>query len=259
MRFGKRFFRKRILKPLKNIKDDCRREINNWSVSYQARKEYSSGRDRRPFYQLAKKYLPIEPQEVIVDIGAGQGYFAEYLHLNKTFPNFYLLDASHSSIEHLKNKFKNIKLYVAPDKLPFDDDSVGFIHCSHLVEHLYHAELYKFLQEIDRVLKAGGILVISTPLFWTNFYGELSHVRPYNPEVFLGCFCRKLDQSSLESIAGNYRILEQIYRYTNISFEEWGSENKFFDGVVYLFKGILQTLGIKKYIKNGYTLVLQKI
>jgi len=149
-------------------------------------------------------------------------------------------------------------IYTVPDRIPFEDSTVSYIHCSHLVEHLYYAEFHSFLQEIDRVLKPEGILVISTPLLWGNFYNDLSHVRPYNPGTFIMTLCRKANQTSLGSIGENYSTLEQVYRYTTVYFEEWGSEYRLVDFVIQVSKGILRQLGIKKYTKNGYTLVLRK-
>jgi hypothetical protein len=70
--------------------------------------------------------------------------------LTRKFKNLYLLDANASTIEFLMRKFENAKLYRAPERLSFENGAVSFIHCSHLVEHLHHEELYSFMKEIDR-------------------------------------------------------------------------------------------------------------
>lgn len=48
-------------------------------------------------------------------------------------------------------------------KLPFNDESVDFINCEHMLEHLEYGACEKFLAECRRVLKKGGVLRISTP------------------------------------------------------------------------------------------------
>ena len=48
-------------------------------------------------------------------------------------------------------------------KLPFQDKTVDLIYSSHTVEHIYHKQFKRFLKESYRVIKQGGIHVISTP------------------------------------------------------------------------------------------------
>jgi len=47
------------------------------------------------------------------------------------------------------------------DKLPFRDGEIDLIYCSEVIEHLWSPEA--FLQEIKRVLKPGGYLLLTTP------------------------------------------------------------------------------------------------
>jgi predicted SAM-dependent methyltransferase len=48
-------------------------------------------------------------------------------------------------------------------KLPFKENTVYFINCEHLVEHLSHKTIQFFLKECFRVLRKEGILRIATP------------------------------------------------------------------------------------------------
>jgi len=48
-------------------------------------------------------------------------------------------------------------------KLPFSNNSVHLIYSNHTVEHIYHEQFKNFLKEAYRVLKQGGIHIISTP------------------------------------------------------------------------------------------------
>lgn len=51
----------------------------------------------------------------------------------------------------------------ASGRLPFKDESVDFINCEHLAEHLGYGLFEKFLAECRRILKKKGVLRISTP------------------------------------------------------------------------------------------------
>lgn len=48
-------------------------------------------------------------------------------------------------------------------KLPFPSDSVDLIYTNHVIEHIHKEEFKFFLKESRRVLKPGGLNVISTP------------------------------------------------------------------------------------------------
>lgn len=107
-------------------------------------------------------------------------------------------------MERLKTKFKYTILYKAPNRLPFEKSSVDYIFCSHLIEHLYYNEFYQLLKEIDRVLKKNGIFVVISPLLGKKFYNNLSHIKPYNPGIFLDIFVQ------FKKIAHIRWILENI-------------------------------------------------
>lgn len=55
-----------------------------------------------------------------------------------------------------------IECNIEKDRFPFEDNSCQFVFFCEVIEHLYHNPLHAFL-EINRVLKKGGLLLISTP------------------------------------------------------------------------------------------------
>lgn len=68
------------------------------------------------------------------------------------------------------------------DKLPYNDNTFDYVFFCAVIEHLYDANL--ILQEIFRVLKKNGILIIITPNFslcYREFYNDPTHVKPYTP------------------------------------------------------------------------------
>ncbi len=238
-------------------------KIKQYKQRHFLRNEYCTG-EREKFYLLAGKYLPSHKESVVVDIGSGDGGFCDTLNLSSKFTGFVLVDSNDESILALKNKYgdKHALKHRIPNKMPFKDKQVDFIHCSHIVEHIEPSDLYKFLKDVDRVLSNNGVLVISAPLFWPRFYDDLSHVKPYNPSVFMKYLSVNYSNTrTSQAISRNYKLLDLVYRYrvepmNNVKF--YG--NKFFilDFVLYSFKILFSKIGFRQYIKNGYVLVLQK-
>jgi predicted SAM-dependent methyltransferase len=63
--------------------------------------------------------------------------------------------------------------------LPFDDNSVNEIYCSHTLEHIH--DLLFVLREFYRVLKPGARLTIVVPLMDAS---DMTHVRFFNKDTF---------------------------------------------------------------------------
>lgn len=60
--------------------------------------------------------------------------------------------------------------------LPFDDNSVSLVECHHVFEHIHN--LLPLMNEIHRVLKRGGILNASTPVYpYAEAFQDPTHVR----------------------------------------------------------------------------------
>lgn len=153
------------------------------------------------------------------------------------------------------HKIKNVNAikYHAPSAIPIHQ--VDLIHCGHLIEHLQPQDLYDFLKEIDRVLKPGGTFVISTPMLWNSFYSYLSHVKPYNPSVFKKYLCYDPECLTRDSISSDYSEEKLIFRYTDQDETVLGSEIFLVD---FIIKLLTKMFKMKRYRKNGYTLILKK-
>lgn len=82
----------------------------------------------------------------------------------------------------------NFTTYEAPGRLPFKDNSVSEIYCSHMLEHLDRKQALEFLQECKRVLKTGGsirILVPDLQILINDYclHGGLSIHKIYNADA----------------------------------------------------------------------------
>jgi SAM-dependent methyltransferase len=227
--------------------------------TFNERMQYCT-RDRAPFFKLAEEFLPPNQAEIILDIGSGNGEFVRLLNLDARFPHLYLLDSNPLTVNTLKQQYKNVLQYTIPDKLMFEDETVAFIHSSHVIEHLTSQELYAFLIEINRVLKHKGILILSAPLLWPKFYHDLSHVRPYYPETILRYLVFNASNYSRRKISDQFSVKKMVYRYHKRDFfeEGLGSDYYYIDIFIHTIKHFFRKIGINNYIRNGYTLILEK-
>jgi ubiquinone/menaquinone biosynthesis C-methylase UbiE len=210
---------------------------------------------REPFLNLACDYYKAGMKAL--DIGAGEGAFAQMLGDD----SIYLVDGNEESVNSLKVKYKNSYLVKLPGVTPFKNNFFDFIHCSHLVEHFQPSELYEFLVEIDRILASDGILVISAPLMWEGFYADLSHVKPYLPEVFKNYLCSDyMHNRTRQIVSTQYKELRLQYRYLYKPMPDL-MIHCYRKYVQYAMEKILKFLknrNLGYYEKTGYTLILKK-
>jgi 2-polyprenyl-3-methyl-5-hydroxy-6-metoxy-1,4-benzoquinol methylase len=203
---------------------------------------------REPFFQIAKDL--INDNSKVLDIGAGDCSFSKYCNRK----DFFMIDGNNNTVETFKNEYKNY-FYSQLPIIPFNNHHFDIIHCSHVIEHLDPQCLYSTLKEIDRCLKPSGYLIISAPLLTDFFYDDLSHFKPYNPNIFIKYLTDvKLNNLSREKIADYYTLHNITYRY---------KAYHLIDGEVILplklLNKLLFKIGLIKYKKTGYTIALKKL
>jgi ubiquinone/menaquinone biosynthesis C-methylase UbiE len=98
----------------------------------------------------------------ILDFGIGSGQGGAVLR--NLFPSVHLtgIDAVKVRAEKLDSVYDNL-VYSSTQVLPFEDDSFDFIVAGEILEHILISEVDFFLYEIYRVLKHGGVFVLTTP------------------------------------------------------------------------------------------------
>ena len=113
------------------------------------------------------------------------------------------------------------KLNVEKDPFPFEDQSFDMVLCAEVLEHLIQSP-GSMMREINRVLKPGGILILTTPngLFWQYiyklmFYGKWEQYSRY------GVYGRHNRMWALNEIddflaGNNFRVLESICNYSQV-------------------------------------------
>lgn len=103
----------------------------------------------------------IHNQNYHLDIGCGSGTFLSILN-NKFSAG---IDISKKQINYANKKYgrANKHFIKYKDKIPFERDSFDSISLIELIEHLTDKEIKNLFDEIDRVLKKGGKIYITTP------------------------------------------------------------------------------------------------
>jgi len=125
------------------------------------------GHDFKWKWPVIKRALPIK-NSTILDYGCGDGrYLEEFLNVNPY--KIIGADISPYAINQAKKKFPKGRFFVTEgkdnEKLPINAGSVDFILAADVIEHIF--EVTNFLTEMNRVLKKGGKIFISTPYHGT--------------------------------------------------------------------------------------------
>lgn len=144
-----------------NLKDICRRQMffPGWL-----------GMFVNPFY-FARKYLSsamhnLSPEisGALLDVGCG----------SKPYKGLFKVDSyTGLDIDSPITRERGIadKLYDGSE-FPYSNDTFDSVLCNQVLEHVFNPS--EFLQEINRVLKTGGKLLLTAPFVWDE------HEQPYD-------------------------------------------------------------------------------
>jgi len=138
-------------------------------------------------YHAAKELIK---GKVVLDIACGEGYGADILSVNAE--KVFGVDIDADTIEHAKNTYKkeNIDFIKgSTDSIPLPDDSVDVVISYETIEHIDEESQKRFLNEIKRVLKKDGLLIISTPdkINYSDRYAHTNefHLKEFKKEEFI--------------------------------------------------------------------------
>lgn len=118
-------------------------------------------RERTEHIQRYKKSLRyLKPNQFILDVGCGTGYGTKML--NQIHQDVYGIDVSKEAINYAQRNYTGpIYLISNAENIPFKNESFDVVISFESIEHLQNPE--KGLKEMNRILKDGGLLFISTP------------------------------------------------------------------------------------------------
>ncbi len=121
--------------------------------------------DKLIYAEHVTRYMAAKPaitNKVVLDIASGSGYGTKMLAESAAF--VYGVDVNETAINYSKKHYaaQNIKYLVGDgESIPLKDDSVDVVVTFETIEHI--KDYRKFLDEVNRVLRPDGLLIVSTP------------------------------------------------------------------------------------------------
>ncbi|HAL45299.1 MAG: hypothetical protein A2Y12_06455 [Planctomycetes bacterium GWF2_42_9] len=122
--------------------------------------------------------------KVVLDDGCGSGYGSFHLISNGA-QKVTGIDLSQEAIEYANEKYKNKNLnFIQMDvtKLNFNDNTFDTLTSFQVIEHI--KEVDKYLNEIKRVLRNGGVALITTPNKQTYSPNTIGPENPFHVKEY---------------------------------------------------------------------------
>ncbi|MGB8216462.1 MAG: methyltransferase domain-containing protein [Candidatus Methanoperedens sp.] len=111
----------------------------------------------------------LEKGDKLLDIGCGDGIVGYFVA--NDYKQIYGVDVSDIALKIAEKRgVITRKMNVNNDALPYEDNFFDAITCLDVIEHVF--EPFNLITEIFRVMKNGGILIISTPniRYWHHLF-----------------------------------------------------------------------------------------
>jgi SAM-dependent methyltransferase len=140
----------------------------------------------------------------VLELGCGVGRGIEILQ--DRAESYTAIDKNKSLLETLARKYPKVN-FVHANIPPFkgvSDNSFDTVVTFHVIEHIKDDQ--KFVDEIYRVLKPGGMALISTPNKHKSFARNPWHIREYTKETLSKLVGNKFSSVEMKGIAGNEKV-----------------------------------------------------
>ncbi|HZY81092.1 MAG TPA: class I SAM-dependent methyltransferase [Cyclobacteriaceae bacterium] len=157
-------------------------------------------------YVVAQDYI----QGDVLEVGCGEGRGID-LVLPRA-KSYSAIDKIANVIDELKIKYPTGKFHSGniPPLSPFASDTFNVVITFQVLEHI--EDDVKFLKEIHRVLKPGGLAIITTPNRPMSLSRNPWHIREYTGKE-LGDLCSKIfSKVRVNGISGNEKVMEYYQR-----------------------------------------------
>ena len=140
----------------------------------------------------------------LLDAGCGTGWFSKAAFDRGA--KVTSMDLGENLLAQVAKKCQSQKIVGSILDIPFPENTFDYVVSSEVIEHT--PEPFKALSEIYRVLKPGGVMVISTPnkfWYWSLWVANKLNLRPYQGlENWSGYY-----QLKKETIKVGFRIEKQ--------------------------------------------------
>lgn len=187
-------------------------------------------------YRFACEYTE---DKIVLDCASGTGYGADLMfHLGRA-KEVYGIEVNAEACAYAKQTYSSDNVHFSTGsilQLPFEDEKFDVFTSFETIEHIENES--KQLSEVKRVLKNGGLYILSTPNDWSSNTQNRFHVRTYTYE------------SLTESIGHEFKIL-RIYNQNS------GTENRMENKNQH--RGFVKTTLENHHLAECFVIVAQKI
>lgn len=152
-------------------------------------------------YHFAKPYIKGD----LLELGCGEGRGVELLA--PLADNYTGIDKIEGVIKVLRDKFPDYNFLSGTfPPFPFEDNQFDSVVTFQVIEHVKKDA--EFLREIHRVLKPGGMALITTPNIKMTLSRNPWHEREYTAEQ-LEVLCKNIfHKVEMKGVAGNDKVME---------------------------------------------------
>jgi SAM-dependent methyltransferase len=114
--------------------------------------------------ELRKHGRPLRPADAVLDFGCGWGRVIRYFTRDVRPENLWGIDISETAIEACRetNRWARFDQNRPLPPSRFEDETFDLVYAYSVFSHLSEASHLAWLQEFERILKAGGVLVATT-------------------------------------------------------------------------------------------------
>lgn len=116
-------------------------------------------------YSAIKDIVPLGNNHRILDFGCGCGRIIRYFHKLSANNVFHGTDIDKEAIAWCAEELSHIGKFIQNDihpPLPFEDDTFDFVYSISIFTHLPETMHLEWLQELRRITKPGGYLLLTT-------------------------------------------------------------------------------------------------
>jgi O-antigen biosynthesis protein len=148
-------------------------------------------------YEHWHRYMSVSAlvkDKVVLDIACGNGYGTNYL--SSYAKKIIGIDIDSLAINLCKEQYSNDSIEFnigSVSSIPLDNNAVDIVVSFETIEHVSVEMQKEFMQEVIRVLKPGGFLIVSTPNLDSHQYTDIDndfHIKEFKHDEFIG-FCKK--------------------------------------------------------------------